>query len=98
MGVYLIGYDLHHRHIDDYVNLEDAIKTISDGNWWHCLDSTWLIVHPGPPTTIYNALAPHMHNTGLPNGDRLLVATMAKGATWSRSFPQDCQDWLLKNL
>lgn len=98
MGVYLVGYDLRHGTEADYANLIAAIKSVSGGDWWHCLDSTWLIVHSGPTGAIYNALAPHMHRTGEPNGDRLLVATMATGATWSQSFPRDCQDWMYRNL
>lgn len=98
MGVYLVGYDLRHGTEDDYKDLIEAIKSVCSGNWWHCLDSTWLIVHPGTASTIRDSLAPHMHRTNEQGGDRLLVAVMAKGAAWTRSFPEDCQKWLKDNF
>jgi hypothetical protein len=98
MAVYMIGYDLKHRHITDYENLFAAIKKLSS-DWWHCLDSTWLISHPGTADTIWKALAPHMHNTTVRDtGDRLLVVQVIKDAQWTTSFPQDCHQWLLSHL
>jgi hypothetical protein len=97
MGVYLVGYDLKHGSEADYADLIKAIKNIGT-DWWHCLDSTWLVVHPGPPLAICNALTVHMHRTGEPKGDRLLVATMAANAAYTASFPEDCKTWLHKYL
>lgn len=98
MAVYLIGYDLKHRHMSDYQNLFAAIKAL-DSDWWHCLDSTWLINHPGPASVIWHALVTHMHNTGVKNtGDRLLVVQVIKDVEWTMSFPQDCHDWLFRHL
>lgn len=93
MAVYLIGYDLHEG--EDYEPLIDAIKTVSNGNWWHCLDSTWLIVHRGSASTIWDRLAPYLPR----KKDRLLVAIMGKNdAAWSSSFSKECADWLTNNL
>ena len=47
MPVFLVGYDLRHGTEDEYRELIETIKKIS-ASWWHCLDSTWLIVHQGP--------------------------------------------------
>lgn len=98
MGVYLIGYDLRHKHITDYKELFEAIKRIST-DWWHCLDSTWLIVHPGSADTIWKALVPHIHNpSNTEIGDKLLVAEVTKDAQWTKSFDENCHNWLLKYL
>jgi hypothetical protein len=97
MGVYLVGYDLKHGSEADYDDLIKTIKAIG-ADWWHCLDSTWFIVHDGPPLTICNALLPHMHRTAEAGGDRLVVATMARNAAYTASLPQDCKDWLNKYL
>jgi len=40
MKTYLIGYDLN-KQGQDYTTLIDKIKVL--GNWWHCLDSTFII-------------------------------------------------------
>jgi hypothetical protein len=91
MAVYLIGYDLDTPG-QDYENLFDAIKAAST-DWWHCLDSTWLIVSDQSAAAIRTALVQHIDGN-----DKLLVATMGKGAAWSKSFPQNCKDWLQKYL
>lgn len=40
MALYIISYDL--REPDrDYTGLYDALKGFS--NWWHYLESTWII-------------------------------------------------------
>lgn len=96
MGVYVIGYDLRHKHLSNYQELFAAIKKVSNGDWWHCLDSTWLIVHPGPAHSIWQALVPHLHNiTNRQIGDKLLVAQVTKDAQWTTSFDEGCHKWLL---
>ncbi len=40
--VYLISYDLN-KSGQDYNSLYQAIKDSSSGQWWHYLDSTWII-------------------------------------------------------
>jgi hypothetical protein len=97
MGVFLVGYDLKHGSESDYADLINAIKTIGT-DWWHCLDSTWFVVHPGPPLAICNSLAQHMHRTGEPGGDRLVVGTMSPNAAYTGSLSQACKDWLHKYL
>jgi hypothetical protein len=76
-----------------------AIRQISGGDWWHCLDSTWLIEHPGPATAIWQSLVSHIHNpTDKTIGDKLLVAQVVKNAQWTTSFPEACHNWLLTKL
>jgi hypothetical protein len=99
MGIYLVGYDLRHKHISDYENLFAAIRAVSNGDWWHCLDSTWLIEHPGNATVIWNALVTHIHNASDKNiGDKLLVAAVQKDAQWTVSFNEQCHQWLASKL
>jgi hypothetical protein len=99
MGVYLVGYDLRHKHIADYENLFEAIRQVSNNDWWHCLDSTWLIVHPGNANAIWQVLVPHIHNsTNKITGDKLLVAQVVKDAQWTQSFDEACHKWLLAKL
>ena len=42
---YLISYDLNSPG-KNYAQLYAAIQKL--GSWWHCLDSTWIVAHPGP--------------------------------------------------
>jgi hypothetical protein len=98
MGVYLVGYDLKKGTEEEYEELIETIKTISS-DWWHCLDSTWLIVHPGTAVTIRDALKSHLEKPDDQKlGDKLLVATLSKGAAWTKSFPDDCRTWLRKHF
>lgn len=90
MAVYMIGYDLI-RPGKDYTNIINAIKAYD--NWWHCLDSTWLIISDRGAAAIRDDLKQHIDAN-----DRLLVATMGKGAAWTTSFSKDCADWLKANL
>jgi len=99
MAVFLVGYDLRHKHITDYKELFAAIEKVSNGDRWHCLDSTWLIEHPGPADTIWRSLVAHIHNAdNQAIGDKLLVAKMTKDAQWTRSFSDACQAWLRAKL
>ncbi len=102
MSVYLVGYDLHPN--EEYEDLIDTIKRISS-DWWHCLDSTWLIVHPGSAGDIRAALLPHLRRPQEQAtetkraGDKLLVALMATGdSAWTGSLPDECRTWLKSNL
>ena len=92
---YLIGYDLHEG--EDYTDLEDAIKKLGS-TWWHALDSTWIIRHPGSATVIRNALKPHLKNPDKAGGDKLLVVKLTGEAAWTGSFKESSKKWLLTNL
>ena len=71
---YMVGYDLKTPG-KDYPNLIDAIKTY---NWWHCLDSTWLIKTDKTAAQIRDHLVQHIDAN-----DRLLVATLTGEAAWT---------------
>jgi hypothetical protein len=59
MKTYLIGYDLM-KQGQDYDVLIEEIKKI--GNWWHCLDSTWIIKTNLDSEQIRNRLIPKIDN------------------------------------
>ena len=90
MHAYLISYDLSSPG-QDYASLIDAIKALSK-TWWHHLDSTWIIRHPGPATEIRDALSPHIDSN-----DELLVVQLTGTAAWT-GFDQKGSDWLKNNL
>jgi hypothetical protein len=88
LAVYLIGYDLHEGQ--DYSDLEEAIRNI--GTWWHCLDSTWLVVSDRTAASIRDGLLNHIRSD-----DKLLVMLYGGVAAWY-GFTGNCQDWLTNNL
>ena len=90
MSNYMIGYDLN-RPGKDYPNLIEAIKKVGS-NWWHCLDSTWIVVTAKTAKQIRDELTPHIDKS-----DELLVAGMNNEAAWI-GFETDCSNWLLSNL
>ena len=98
MAVFMIGYDLHEG--EDYEDLINAIKKISGGNWWHCLDSTWFIAHSGNAETIRNSLTPHIKNPNNHNGDKLLVLKINTPANWActSSLGDNCIQLLRDNI
>lgn len=89
MTVYVISYDLK-RPGQNYNELYEAIKGI--GSWWHCLDSTWLVISQSRAIDIANLLWPHMDGN-----DKLLVTPVAAGSAWA-GFSGDCVNWLKSNL
>lgn len=86
----MIGHDLNKKG-KDYTGLIEVIKALG-GTWWHHLDSTWIIKHPGPAATIRDALAPHIDGD-----DELLVAGLTGSAAW-KGFNKDGADWIKNNL
>jgi hypothetical protein len=55
--IYAINYDLK-RPGQKYGDLYDAIKNC--GDWWHYLDSTWLVDTSLTAQAIWNRLTPHV--------------------------------------
>lgn len=90
MAVYSISYDLRKpgRNYDD---LYDAIKGCSV-DWWHCLESTWMIVTDMSAARVRDAL-----RAEIDTNDKLLVVTLQKGAAW-HGLPSNCEDWIRKYL
>ena len=89
MTIYVISYDLN-RPSQDYKNLHDAIKVC--GNWWHCLDSTWLLSTQMTAIDIAKKLGAQMDQN-----DKLLVTPVASGSAWA-GFSGDCLSWIESNL
>lgn len=87
MSTLLIGYDLD-RPAQNYANLEAAIKAI--GDWWHHLDSTWLVVTPHTPTQVRDALAKHIDS----RYDKLLVIDISRDAAAWIGFNDQGAKWL----
>lgn len=90
MNTYLISYDLNAPG-RDYASLIAAIKALG-GAWWHYLDSTWIVKHPGPTTAIRDALSPHIDVN-----DELLVVKLTGEGAWC-GFNADASKWLEQNL
>lgn len=88
MAIYMIGYDLHEGQ--DYENLIQAIKAYR--NYWHCLDSTWLVKTDHTSKQIRDYLLDHIRSD-----DKLLVMNYGSGAAWY-GFTGECQTWLQNNL
>ena len=87
---YLISYDLNSPG-KNYAQLYAAIQKL--GSWWHCLDSPWIVAHPGPASDIRDKLAPY-----LDRNDALIVVRCSREAAWTKGFDSNCLDWLKKNL
>jgi hypothetical protein len=89
MNTYMVGYDLN-RPGQEYTDLIEAIKKF--GNWWHHLDSTWIIKTDYTAKQIRDCLIPY-----LDKNDELLVARLAGEAAW-KGFNAKGSAWLKKNL
>jgi len=89
MSAYLISYDLN-KPGQNYSALHEKIKSL--GGWCHCLESTWVVTHPGPAVAIRDALTKVMDSS-----DALFVAKLTGEAAWIGLFG-DRTDWLKKNL
>jgi hypothetical protein len=90
MTTLLIGYDLN-RAGQNYEDLIDEIKVM--GDWWHYLDSTWLIRTTETHVSARNRLKPYLdHN------DELLVVDVTRDAAAWQGFNQTGAQWLRDNL
>lgn len=89
MATFVITYDLN-KPGQNYSSLHDAIKQL--GQWWHCQDSTWVVVSGLTATQIRDALKSKMDSK-----DNLLVVQSAGVGAWF-GFSQECSDWLKEHL
>lgn len=89
MAAYIIGYDLN-KPGQDYTSLFESIKKI--GTWWHCLDSTWIVISTLTSSQIRDRLVKHIDAN-----DKLLVAKLAGEAAW-HGLDEQCSKWLKDNL
>lgn len=85
---YIIGYDLN-KSGQDYTALIEGIKKLGGNDWWHCLDSTWIIPHAGPATAIRDNLMQYIDAN-----DELLVTKLESGEWATYGFNGACAKWL----
>lgn len=89
MQVYSISYDLH-KLGQNYTSLYTEIKSL--GSWWHCLDSTWLVV-----TTLSAVQVRDRLINKIDKNDKLLVTRLSGEAAW-QGFESQCSEWLKDSL
>jgi hypothetical protein len=82
--IYAINYDLK-RPAQRYKALYEAIK--SCGEWWHYLDSTWLIDTSLTAQGIWNKIETHIDENDLV----LIIGVTRDYYGW---LPQDAWQWI----
>lgn len=92
MAIHVVGYDLHPKQGETYGELIEAIKKVGS-DWWHCLDSTWLVVSMKSSVQIRDELWRHMKAD-----DQLLVAKYEPHDSAWVGFGGNCGEWLKKNM
>jgi hypothetical protein len=91
MANILFGYDLNAPG-KDYTALIAAIKGAFP-NYWHCLDSTWIVETTWTPVQVRDWL-----NARVDKNDELFVVDITGKATAWAGFNDACSSWLTKNL
>ena len=87
---YLITYDLKDK-TKDYGPLYEAIKGY--GNWWHYLDSTWLISSPDSISTWYTRI-----KAKIDQNDNFLIVELSSSKPYTGWLPQKAWDWIKSHL
>lgn len=82
--IYAINYDLK-RPGQNYAALHEAIKRC--GDWWHVLDSTWLIDTTLSANGIRDRLAPYVDKSDF----CLVIGVTRDYQGW---LPQQGWDWI----
>lgn len=91
MANILIGYDLNFSG-QRYDQLIAAIKQAFP-NYWHCLDSTWIVQTAWDAVQVRDWLG-----TKVDRNDELFVVDITgKQAAW-QGFSEQCGTWLKGNL
>ena len=89
MNTYVVGYDLN-KPGQNYTELIKALQAYPD--WWHYLDSTWVIKTNKTTTQIRDDLKQHIDAS-----DELLVVRLSGEGAWT-GFVEKASNWLLANL
>lgn len=89
MKTYLVGYDLN-RPEQNYTDLIAALRNYP--NWWHHLDSTWIIKTSDSAATIRDSLSRFIDAN-----DELLVVALTGESAW-RGFNDEGSRWLSDNI
>ena len=93
MSKILFGYDLNKQaKRSEYTKLIDAIKAAFP-NYWHCLDSTWIVETTASPEQVRDWLSPQLDA----NDELFVVDITGKPAAW-QGFTGVCSTWLQTNL
>ena len=88
MAVYSVSYDLH-RPGQNYTGLIDELK--KSRNWWHYLESTWLIVTNETASQLWDRLSQHVDA----NDSVLVIVVRNDKGGW---LPKDAWDWINANV
>lgn len=84
MTIYIISYDLKQSD-KDYSGMYESIKAFD--NWWHYLESTWIIKTDDASEEVFNKLKPHIDDD-----DNLLIIEVGKKRQgW---LPKKAWDWI----
>lgn len=76
MGTILIAYDIHPSAGEACERVTDAIRSL--GEWWHHLESTWLVKTNHTPQQIRDLLKEHVGSD-----DQLLIVDISRDtAAW----------------
>ena len=89
MKTYVVGYDLN-KPGQDYTDLIKALKAYPD--WWHYLDSTWIIKTDWTHAQIRDDLWQHMDSS-----DELVVMRLSGEGAWA-GIAEKGSKWLKDNL
>lgn len=90
MNTLLIGYDLN-KAGKNYDGLITSIKDSPD--WWHYLDSTWLVKTNLTVEAMRNQLSPYIDN----DDELLVIDATDADAAWV-GFNNDAARWLREKL
>lgn len=90
MSCYIITFALK-KPEQDYIGLCNKIEEF--GSSWRCFESTWIIKHLGPATTIRDVLSNHIGQD-----DKLFISKLTGEAAWTLNGDKESSKWLLNNL
>jgi hypothetical protein len=89
MSALMVGYDLN-KPGHDYSKVVDYLKSFD--NWWHYLDSTWIVVTTKTTSEVRDKL-----KTLIDANDEVLVINVT-GDAWASWLNKDANDWLSKHM
>ena len=88
-NVFAVNYDLRVKAKPDYEGLWKELK--KSPNWWHYLESTWLVQTHETAHDLWLRILPHIHDR-----DRVLIIEVRNNSDgW---LPKEAWDWINQNL
>lgn len=88
MKVYIISYRLQSKK--DYTGLYEQLEALPD--WWHYLESTWLVATEQNANQLYNLMRPHLDQE---KDDILIIQAGTDMQGW---LPKDAWEWIHRNF